>query len=335
MASLDVHNSCMSPISFNQYKTQNDPEKNTPSNMANATRRNANGASEFVHLSAKAAFADMDGSSLKDVNEKYIRLHEVITKYELVFIKIAETDKQREILIDARKSALPALARAAPSCCLEDCTIKISDFSEVIKKIENLPKDLHLSHLRVATFGHMEGNLHPTFLFNENNEQEYQFLLNPKHKRLHYTKDLKIMVDDNQKIIVSDSKKYLTDLIILNINFIPNKDLKELRKKLDFTLDNHGFMSEETLASGIFGVGTIMGALNYSSTISKANELAIRIISILSNEFLNTEFTGIEIDVNKCGVENLIDGWEIRLCGPVFVNDFIGCKSNCVFWIPF
>ena len=118
--------------------------------------------------------ADMDGSSLKDVNEKYIRLHEVITKYELVFIKIAETDKQREILIDARKSALPALARAAPSCCLEDCTIKISDFSEVIKKIENLPKDLHLSHLRVATFGHMEGNLHPTFLFNENNEQETQ-----------------------------------------------------------------------------------------------------------------------------------------------------------------
>ena len=118
--------------------------------------------------------ADMDGFSLSEVNENFNYLHRVLTSYELEFYQIAETDKERENLINARKSALPALARAAPSCCLEDCTIKISDFSKIIKKIENLPKDLDLSYLKVATFGHMDGNLHPTFLFNENSEQEVQ-----------------------------------------------------------------------------------------------------------------------------------------------------------------
>ncbi|TFG22623.1 MAG: FAD-binding oxidoreductase [Promethearchaeota archaeon] len=118
--------------------------------------------------------ADIDGTTLNEVNEKYNCLHEVMINQKLEFFKIAETEKEREMLINARKSALPALARAAPSCCLEDCTIKISDFSEVIKKIENLPKDLQLSYLRVATFGHMDGNLHPTFLFNENHDLEVQ-----------------------------------------------------------------------------------------------------------------------------------------------------------------
>ena len=55
---------------------------------------------------------------------------------------------------------------------MEDCTIKISDFSDVIKKIEEIPKKINAKNLLVAIICHMEGNLHPTFLFNENDEQD-------------------------------------------------------------------------------------------------------------------------------------------------------------------
>ena len=71
---------------------------------------------------------------------------------------------------------------------------------------------------------------------------------------------------------------------------------------MDFTLDDDGFMSEETLASGIYGVGTIFGPLDYNSTISTVNNTAIKIISLLSKDYLIAEFSGIEIDDNKCGL---------------------------------
>jgi ferredoxin len=50
----------------------------------------------------------------------------------------------------------------------------MSDFAKVVKKIEEIPKDLNLPNIKIATFGHMEGNLHPTFLFNENDENDVQ-----------------------------------------------------------------------------------------------------------------------------------------------------------------
>lgn len=95
--------------------------------------------------------------------------------HNLIVDKIAVADTQREKLINARKGAFLALARISPSCCLEDCTIKLSDFSEVIKKVENLTKQLNTSSLKFATFGHMEGNMHPTFLFNEKDPKDRNF----------------------------------------------------------------------------------------------------------------------------------------------------------------
>lgn len=126
-------------------------------------------------------------------------------------------------------------------------------------------------------------------------------ILSPMDKRVHYVENLEID-DDVQKFIVADSIKYPSDIIVLNVNVIPNKDLKELRKSLDFTLNDKGFMSEETLASGIFGIGTVMGPLNYQSTIAGANEIALKIIALLSQDYIIAESSGIEIYNEKCGL---------------------------------
>jgi len=120
--------------------------------------------------------------------------------------------------------------------------------------------------------------------------------------RIHYVKNLEILKNINGKIILADSERYASDLIILNINLVPNQDLKKLRIYLDFTLNDYGFMSEETLASGIYGIGTIMGPLNYNSTISGADKLAVKIIALLSHDYLIAEFSGIEVNEEKCGL---------------------------------
>ncbi|MFX1573863.1 MAG: hydrogenase iron-sulfur subunit [Promethearchaeota archaeon] len=114
----------------------------------------------------------------------------------------------------------------------------------------------------------------------------------------------KIIIESNKDInyVIADNIEFPSDLIVLNLKFIPNKDLKRFRKVMDFTLDDNGFMSEETLASGIYGVGTIFGPLNYNSTISTVNNVALKVISLLFKDHLIAEFSGIELDESKCGL---------------------------------
>ncbi|MFX1427850.1 MAG: FAD-binding oxidoreductase, partial [Promethearchaeota archaeon] len=116
--------------------------------------------------------AEVDGDSNKEVDEKFSTMFDIIIQYNPIFCKIAKTEEERERLILARKSNLPALSRIRPNTCVEDCTIQLSDFSDVIKKIEKIPETINAKNLLVATICHMEGNLHPTFLFNENDEED-------------------------------------------------------------------------------------------------------------------------------------------------------------------
>lgn len=128
------------------------------------------------------------------------------------------------------------------------------------------------------------------------------FLLKPIDSRFHYVEDIKIIKRNNEKLVVTNSIEFPSDIIVLNINLVPNKDLKLLRKTMDFSLNHEGFMSEETLASGIYGIGAILGPLDYKSTVTTANTVALNIISLLSQDYLIEEFSGIEINNDKCGL---------------------------------
>ena len=116
--------------------------------------------------------AEVDGETVAEVEEIFSRLFDITIKNNPIFYKIAKNDQERERLILARKANLPALSRLRPNTCVEDCTIQITHFADVIKKIEEIPCKINAKNLLVATICHMEGNLHPTFLFNENNEQD-------------------------------------------------------------------------------------------------------------------------------------------------------------------
>ncbi len=119
-----------------------------------------------------ALLAEIDGNNNIDIDENFSLLFDIMINRNPIFHKIANNTEERERLILARKSNLPALSRIRPTCCVEDCTIQITNFTDVIKKIEEIPIKIKAPNLLVATVCHMEGNLHPTFLFNENIEQD-------------------------------------------------------------------------------------------------------------------------------------------------------------------
>jgi glycolate oxidase len=130
------------------------------------------GGEFFEFPNGYVLLAEVDGNSVTEVEESFAAMFDIIIQKNPIYNKIATTEVERERLILARKANLPALSRIRPNTCVEDCTIQISEFSEVIKKIEEIPKKINAKNLLVAIICHMEGNLHPTFLFNENDEQD-------------------------------------------------------------------------------------------------------------------------------------------------------------------
>lgn len=114
---------------------------------------------------------EVDGTG-QQVSEEFEELHNICIERKPKFEKIAQDLKDREEIIQARKAAIPALSVLAPTLVIEDCTINMSNLSEGLHKIEDLSNEFSKLGVTIAIFGHLEGNLHPTFMFNEHKPQE-------------------------------------------------------------------------------------------------------------------------------------------------------------------
>ncbi|NOZ58698.1 MAG: FAD-binding protein [Euryarchaeota archaeon] len=85
-------------------------------------------------------------------------------------VELAHDEAEIAKLWKARKAALPALARLAETLLLEDITVPVAALPEMMRRIGRIAER---HGLRIATFGHAgDGNLHPTFLLNDEEELE-------------------------------------------------------------------------------------------------------------------------------------------------------------------
>jgi len=85
-------------------------------------------------------------------------------------VRVAGDEAEAAKLAGARRSAFAALARVAPTTILEDATVPRSELAKMVRFVDTVAKK---HRLRIGTFGHMgDGNLHPTFLTDERNEDE-------------------------------------------------------------------------------------------------------------------------------------------------------------------
>ena len=96
-------------------------------------------------------------------------------------VEVCSTDKPKHVeqvyqhqpeyrmkLIQARKGALPALARLRPTVVLEDCTVPLTALPEAAVKIESIPKIINVEGFDLGNFGHIgDGNMHPCFIFDD------------------------------------------------------------------------------------------------------------------------------------------------------------------------
>ena len=104
---------------------------------------------------------EQDGSK-DQVDRDIEKMAEICREEQAVSVQVANTAKEAEQLMYARRMSLSSLARLKPTTILEDATVPRSELAVIVDTIKEVAKkyDLH-----ICTFGHAgDGNLHPTCL---------------------------------------------------------------------------------------------------------------------------------------------------------------------------
>ena len=85
-------------------------------------------------------------------------------------VQRAGNEEERLALSAARRTAFSALARRRPTTILEDVTVPRSELAKLVQFIQQTAEK---HKVEVGTFGHFgDGNVHPTFLTNEQDKEE-------------------------------------------------------------------------------------------------------------------------------------------------------------------
>ncbi|WP_461210447.1 FAD-binding oxidoreductase [Desulfocurvus sp. DL9XJH121] len=114
---------------------------------------------------------EVDGHA-GQVAEESEKVVAICKKCGAVDVQAAKDEAERNKLWEARRAALPALARARPTTVLEDATVPRSQIPAMIRAINEITKKYRLD---VGTFGHAgDGNLHPTILCDKRDHEEFE-----------------------------------------------------------------------------------------------------------------------------------------------------------------
>ena len=86
-------------------------------------------------------------------------------------VHVPKDAEEKNRLWEARRQALPVLARCRPTTVLEDATVPRSQIPAMMKAVNEIAAK---HKVEVGTFGHAgDGNLHPTFLCDKRDREEF------------------------------------------------------------------------------------------------------------------------------------------------------------------
>ena len=96
----------------------------------------------------------------------------VLKENKAVAVHVPKDAAEKFKLWEARRMALPVLARCRPTTVLEDATVPRSQIPAMMKAVNDIAAKYKVE---VGTFGHAgDGNLHPTFLCDKRDAEEFK-----------------------------------------------------------------------------------------------------------------------------------------------------------------
>lgn len=107
----------------------------------------------------------------EQVEDDAAAIAKVLEANKATEIHIPKDAQEKAKLWEARRQALPVLARARPTTVLEDATVPRSQIPAMLKAVNDIAAKYKVE---VGTFGHAgDGNLHPTFLCDIRDKDEF------------------------------------------------------------------------------------------------------------------------------------------------------------------
>lgn len=114
---------------------------------------------------------EVDGHPAQ-VAEDAERVEKVLKANKASAVYVPKDEQEKFKLWEARRQALPVLARQRPTTVLEDATVPRSQIPAMLKAVNEIAAKYKLE---VGTFGHAgDGNLHPTFLCDVRDKEEFK-----------------------------------------------------------------------------------------------------------------------------------------------------------------
>ncbi|WP_243545501.1 FAD-binding oxidoreductase [Pseudodesulfovibrio tunisiensis] len=114
---------------------------------------------------------EVDGHPAQ-VEEEAEKVETLCRKLGATDIKVANDAAERNAVWQARRDALPALAKLRPTCVLEDATVPRSMIPAMITALGEVSRKYDVT---IGTFGHAgDGNLHPTILTDRRDKAEWE-----------------------------------------------------------------------------------------------------------------------------------------------------------------
>ncbi len=113
---------------------------------------------------------EVDGHPAQ-VEDDAAAVEKVLKENKATAVHIPKDAAEKFKLWEARRAALPVLARCRPTTVLEDATVPRSQIPAMVKAVNGIAAKYRLE---VGTFGHAgDGNLHPTFLCDKRDKDEF------------------------------------------------------------------------------------------------------------------------------------------------------------------
>ncbi|MDR3361343.1 MAG: FAD-binding protein [Desulfovibrio sp.] len=113
---------------------------------------------------------EVDGHPGQVADEAAV-VEKVLKENGATAVHIPRDEQEKIKLWEARRMALPVLARCRPTTVLEDATVPRSQIPAMMRAINEIAAKYKLE---IGTFGHAgDGNLHPTFLTDKRDKEEF------------------------------------------------------------------------------------------------------------------------------------------------------------------
>lgn len=113
------------------------------------------------------------GGAKESVGPMLDRCLALVKEHKPIYEDRTQDRAYRDRLVNARKAALPALARLRPTTSMEDLTVPPTRLPDAAEAVEKIPARLGVEGIDLGNFGHVaDGNMHPTFVYDERVEEQ-------------------------------------------------------------------------------------------------------------------------------------------------------------------